>query len=208
MLSRFRKPSRGDEKALIPSAPPPDYFGLDTPSIVGPVDVYTKETLKVQVSLEVRCDEEFRSLNEVLHALEVWVDENTCPIWQVHLDTWCYLCLAVHMRKDPTCTYTNLYKASFMEVVEFKHHLMVDQPVTYIMHEQRMEARVRGAKCEIRYTSRIEPTKRKGVMAHVLYKHPLKDGSYPPSMEIVAANFPLEVMISEEGEHLLKFELP
>ncbi|AJR28544.1 matrix [Nkolbisson virus] len=210
MLSRFRRPSRQDERvvAIPPSAPPPDYFGLDRKQPVEEKSIYCTETLRITTSLEIRCPEGFQSLNDCLHALEVWVDENTCPIWQIHLDTWLLLCLAVHMRKDVTCTYTNLYKASFSEVLTVKHHLMVDQPVNYIEHEQRMETKYRNSKCEIRFTSKIEGTKRRGIPLHALYKYPLKDGSDPPPMEHICKNFPLHVEISPEGDHQLRFELP
>ncbi|AJG39230.1 matrix protein [Yongjia Tick Virus 2] len=209
MLSRFKKNGKSEKEALVPyGTPTPVSYFLGEPSRPSaPVEGPLKETLKTLATLEVRCHEGFESIEECLRVLEVWVDENRCPIWQVHLDTWNFLCLAVHLRKDPTCTYTNLYKAGFSEVVEYTHVSMVDGPVTYVEHVQRMEGLHKGQPCEIIYKSKMEPSKRRGVPAHLIYDNVIKSG-VPPGIDVVSLNYPIVIEFGERGEHGIKFELP
>nr|WAK77071.1 MAG: hypothetical protein [Longquan Niviventer coninga ledantevirus 1] len=200
MLSKLRKKlsKKAAPTLLPPSAPVACYFDLP---VEGSSRDWVTESLKIAVKLEVRTPVPFKTMDDCLKTLEVWVDDSHCPIWQSHLDTWCYLCLAVHLRRDPVCTYTNLYRAAIQDIVEFVHMPMSSAEVQYLKHEQILLSTFQGQQCEIRYWSELKPSTRKGVPAHAVYRTPLKNGELPPLLDKVAESYPLQVEYSVTGAH-------
>ncbi|QIQ19242.1 matrix [Taiyi bat virus] len=161
------------------------------------------ETLRVQAKIEIRAKREIQNLDECLRLLEVWIDEQNCPYWQIGLDTWIFLCLGIHAKRDQNCKYTNLYAAQIDQVLKFQIKRDISDPVKYKKHIQSFETTHRGGQCYVMYESNITSSKRTGVPAHILYNYPLRDGSTPPNISSLPIKLPVEFEIDEKGCHVI-----
>ncbi|AJR28609.1 matrix [Mount Elgon bat virus] len=211
MLQLFKrsKKKREMENQLMETSDlfnPPPYFTIfeeEHPIDYIGNDGVIRETLRVQAKLEIRAKKEIMNMGECLKILEVWIDEQNCPHWQIGLDTWIFICLGLHAKKDPNCKYTNLYVAQIDQVIEF----LIKRPKVdcfqYKKHTQIYETTHRGGPCYICYESNIGKSKRTGVSAKILYDYPLRDGSKPPDIEFLPIRLPVEFKTDNNGDHII-----
>ncbi|QKV49533.1 matrix protein [Bughendera virus] len=214
MLQRFKRNSRSQ----TPSAPSRIQLTEYAHSWVNHIDTkhtrlqeeYTiqlyrvEEVMRVQNKLEIRSKEPIKDLKECLQIAEVWIDEQNCPYWQVGLDTWLFICMALHAQKDINCRYINLYKTQLDQVVEFKIQRPFLERINYKKHSQYYETTHRGSTCSVSYESNLALSKRTGIPSHVLYQYPLKDGNSPPKFEDLGIKTPVEVTYAENDNHIIR----
>nr|QKV49582.1 matrix protein [Kanyawara virus]QKV49587.1 matrix protein [Kanyawara virus] len=208
MLQRFKKHT----KLKTPSAPSQStIYGLSTkwdlhtnPQIDNVVQPYrVEETLRVQNKLEIRAKEPLRDLTDCLKIAEVWIDEQNCPYWQVGIDTWIFICMALHAQKDGSCRYIHLYRTQLDQVVDFKIQRPFLERINYKKHSQYYETTHRGSTCSVNYESNLALSKRTGIPSHVLYQYPLKDGNSPPKFDDLGIKTPIVVTYAEDGSQII-----
>lgn len=209
MFSKIKKSlgiSKQKMEADLYVDPPPDYYGGDffaTPSAPPgeEFDEFTEETLHVEAELIVKTKHPIESLKEMMDILGTWIDKCSGPVRQRHLDTWIYLCLGLHLRRDQTIKTYNVYRAALDLAVKFKHSPKGSGRFDYATCFQQFDIKHKGSDCDISFNSVLTPTKRKGCPAHVLYNQPLKNGEKPPNPEEVFPGYDVKVTVAANGVH-------
>ncbi|AJR28570.1 matrix [Keuraliba virus] len=174
---------------LKPSAPPPDEETLKL------------ETLHVEAELVVKTQVGIRTMSELLQILGVWIDQCSGPVRQRHLDLWVYLCLGLHVRKDPGVKSHNVYRSALDAPVTFAHSTGVKEKFAFSNCTQNFFQKFKGKDCDIDFTCKLTETKRRGVPAHVIYNQVLKNGAPPPPPTEIFSQYEVDVKLGPNGEH-------
>ncbi|AJG39199.1 matrix protein [Wuhan Louse Fly Virus 5] len=211
MLRLFNK-KKGDSNSLLKDnemdvwIPGKNFYSYESgePSAPEWEDEITEITLRVQAKIEIKSKAEIQSIEDCLKILEAWIDEHNCPHWQITIDSWLFICLGLHARRDVTCKYTNLYRAQIDQVVKFKVKNMPNQEIKFKKHIQAYETQLYGVQCFVMYESNLSKTKRTGVPASVLYNFPIKTGNSPPKFSDLNIKLPIDVDYDETGNHVIK----
>uniref|UniRef100_A0AB38ZKB3 Matrix protein n=1 Tax=Suncus murinus rhabdovirus TaxID=3139574 RepID=A0AB38ZKB3_9RHAB len=210
MFSKIRKSfvkSKEKEQEDHYADSPPDYYGGDffdvhpTAPVEDEVSTILEENLSVEAELVIRTKAEILSMKEMLQILGSWIDKCSGPVRQRHLDTWMYLCLGLHLRKDPTVKTYNIYRAATDMVIRFRHAPRGKDQFNLIPCNQQFELKHKGQTCDIYFSSIMSPTKRKGCPAHIVYNQLLKNGKMPPKPIEVFDGYDVEVLVREDGTH-------
>ncbi|AJR28351.1 matrix [Kern Canyon virus] len=206
MLSKLKKSfskKESEKTVMIPEGPPPDYYGgFFYPEPSAPPDELVKtESLYVKAEIVVKSEVPIKEMKALQEILAVWVDKNVSPVQQKHLDTWFYLCLGLHVRRDQDCTYTNMYRAAVDMVVEVNHRPKTSSAIKYIPFEQTFDTIYGGRPCEVSFKNKMVSSKRKGTPAHLLYNQPLKNGQSLPKPVEIFNGYGVEVKLTDNKVH-------